>query len=182
MSNVVSRLLNRSRVPMQPDASIAPGLAPLSQTLVGPVQHVLNICVIPGKTELQSPGCGACAVAARFRAADMHCRISCTCCGEVWLAPGSVPTEHMSSVEETGVEAFVLFTTRPQLGSPDPSTACVIVGCVAQKPGVRVKQALGGTLQTLSSFAVTCVVLPTALQATDASLQASLASPLSFAV
>jgi len=69
----------------------------------------------------------------------MHCRISCTCCGDVWLAAGSVPTEHMSSVEETGVEAFVLFTTRPQLGSPDPSTACVIAGCVAQKPGVRVK-------------------------------------------
>ena len=56
------------------------------------------------------------------------------------MAPGSVPTEHMSSVEETGVKAFVLFTTRPQLGSPDPSTACVIAGCVAQKPGVRVKQ------------------------------------------
>src|SRR5216683_42226 len=64
MSNVVSRLLNWSRVPTQPDASIAPGLAPLSQTLVGPVQHVLNIWVIPGNTELQSPGCGACAVAA----------------------------------------------------------------------------------------------------------------------
>ena len=59
MSNVVSRLLNRSIVPMQPDASIAPGLAPLSQTLVGPVQHVLNVWVIPGNTELQSPGCGA---------------------------------------------------------------------------------------------------------------------------
>src|SRR2546427_10108728 len=59
MSNVVSRLLNRSSVPMHPDASIAAALCPLSQTLVGPLQHVLNIRVIPGNTELQSPGCGA---------------------------------------------------------------------------------------------------------------------------
>src|SRR5437773_6177817 len=118
MSNVVSRLLNRSRVPMQPDASIAPGLAPLSQTLVGPVQHVLNIWVIPGNTELQSPGCGACAVAARFRAADMHCRISWSCWGDVWLAPESVPTEQMSSLEETAVAAAVVLTTIPQLGRP----------------------------------------------------------------
>ena len=129
---------------MQPDASIAPGLAPLSQTLVGPVQHVLNIWVIPGNTELQSPGCGACAVAARFRAADMHCRISWTCWGDVWLAPESVPTEQMSSVEETGVAAAVVFTTRPQLGRPVPRTLCVMNGCVPQKPGVRVKQFLGG--------------------------------------
>src|SRR5438876_5064605 len=140
MSNVVSRLLNRSIVPMQPDASIAPGLAPLSQTLVGPVQHVLNICVIPGNTELQSPGCGACAVAARFSAAAIHCRISWTCCGDVWLAPESVPTEQMSSVDETGVAAAVVFTTRPQLGRPFPRTFWVITGCVPQNPGVRVKQ------------------------------------------
>src|SRR5438046_4278323 len=101
---------------MQPDASIAPGLAPLSQTLVGPVQHVLNICVIPGNTELQSPGCGACAVAARFRAADRHCRISWTCCGDVWLALEAVPTEQMCSGEETGGGAAVAFMSRPQLG------------------------------------------------------------------
>src|SRR5213594_4206687 len=180
MSNVVLRLLNRSRVPMQPDASIAPGFAPLSQTLVGPVQHVSNIWVIPGNTELQSPGCGACAVAARFRAADMHCRISWTCCGDVWLAPESVPTEHMSSVEETGVAAAVVFTTRPQLGRPLPSTFCVIFGCVAQNPGVRVKQFLGGTLQTLSSLADTWRVLPTTVQVTDASSHELLASPLNL--
>src|SRR5213080_3496192 len=63
MSNVVSRLLNRSIVPMQPEASIAPGLAPLSQTLVGPVQHVSNIWVIPG-----TPSCSPqAAVHARSR-------------------------------------------------------------------------------------------------------------------
>src|SRR5438046_3784795 len=167
---------------MQPDASIAPGLAPLSQTLVGPVQHVLNICVIPGNTELQSPGCGACAVAARFRAADMHCRISWTCCGEVLFAFESVPTEQMSSVDETGVAAAVVFTTRPQLGRPVPRTLCVMCGCVPQKPGVRVKQFLGGTLQTLSSLADTWRVLPTALQVTDASSHELLASPRSWAV
>ena len=76
MSMVVSRLLNRSSVPMHPEASIAAAVAPLSQTLVGPVQHVLNCWVIPGNTELQSPGFGARAVAARFRAAAIHCRIS----------------------------------------------------------------------------------------------------------
>src|SRR5881296_2885817 len=128
MSIVVSRLLNASSVPMHPEASIAAGLAPLSQTLVGPVQHVSNIWVIPGNAELQSPGCGACAVAARFRAADMHCRISCTCWGDVLFAFESVPTEQMSSVDETGVAAAVVFTTRPQLGRPAPSTFCVIFG------------------------------------------------------
>src|SRR5436309_120212 len=46
----------------------------------------------------------------------------------------------MSSVDETGVAAAVVFTTRPQLGSPLPSTFFVIFGCVPQKPGVRVKQ------------------------------------------
>ena len=59
MSNVVSRLLNASSVPMHPEASIVAGLAPVSQTLVGPVQQVSNLAVIPGDTELQSPGCGA---------------------------------------------------------------------------------------------------------------------------
>ena len=44
---------------MHPEASIAAGLAPLSQTLVGPVQHVSNWVEIPGDTELQSPGVGA---------------------------------------------------------------------------------------------------------------------------
>src|SRR2546427_3293442 len=140
MSNVVSRLLKLSRIPMQPEASIAPGLAPLSQTLVGPVQHVLNCWVIPGATELQSPGCGARAVAARFSAAAMHCRMSWTCCGDVWLVLESVPTEQISSVAETGVAAGVVFRTRPQLGRPLPRTACVTDGCVPQKPGVRVKQ------------------------------------------
>lgn len=140
MSIVVSRLLNRSSDPMQPEASIAAALAPLSQTLVGPVQQVLNVSVIPGNTELQSPGCGARAVAARFSAAAMHCRMSWTCCGDVLLALESVPTEHISSVAETGVAAAVVFTTRPQLGRPLPRTACVTEGCSAQKPGVRVKQ------------------------------------------
>jgi len=140
MSIVVSRLLNRSSDPMQPEASIAAALAPRSQTLVGPVQQVLNVSVIPGNTELQSPGCGARAVAARFSAAAMHCRMSWTCCGDVLLALESVPTEHISSVAETGVAAAVVFTTRPQLGRPLPRTACVTEGCSAQKPGVRVKQ------------------------------------------
>src|SRR5438876_6349542 len=139
MSIVVSKLLNRSSDPMQPEASIAAALAPLSQTLVGPVQQVLNVAVIPGNTELQSPGCGARAVAARFSAAAMHCRMSWTCCGDVLLALESVPTEQISSVAETGVAAAVVFTTRPQLGRPLPRTACVTDGCVPQKPGVRVK-------------------------------------------
>src|SRR5437867_11963589 len=112
----------------------------------------------------------------------MHCRISWTCWGDVWLAPESVPTEHMSSVEETGVAAAVVFTTRPQLGRPLPSTFCVIFGCVAQNPGVRVKQFLGGTLQTLSSLADTWRVLPTTVQVTDASSHELLASPLNWAV
>ena len=51
----------------------------------------------------------------------------------------SVPTEQRSSVEETGVAAAVVVTTRPQLGRPLPSTACEIPGCVAQKPGLRLK-------------------------------------------
>jgi hypothetical protein len=124
---------------MHCDASICAPLFPLSQTLVGPVQQLLNVVVMPGDTPLQFPGFGACAVAARFNAADMHCRMSCTCCEEVLLLFESVPTEHMSSVEETGVAAAVFVTTRPQLGRPLPSTACVICGCVPQKPGVRVK-------------------------------------------
>jgi len=76
MSIVVSRLLNRSSVPMHPEASMAAELFPLSQTLDGPTQHVANEPVIPGDTESQFPGVGAFAVAARFSAADMHCRIS----------------------------------------------------------------------------------------------------------
>ena len=47
---------------MHPEASIAAGLAPLSQTLVAPVQHVSNWLEIPGDTALQSPGAGACAL------------------------------------------------------------------------------------------------------------------------
>src|SRR2546427_5228432 len=112
----------------------------------------------------------------------MHCRISWTCWGDVLLAPESVPTEQISSVEETGVAAAVLFTIKPQLGRPPPSTACVIDGCVPQKPGVRVKQFLGGTLHTWSSLAVTCCVLPTRLQTTDASSHALLASAFTLAV
>src|SRR5438552_3237334 len=46
----------------------------------------------------------------------------------------------MSSVDETGVAAAVVFTTRPQLGRPFPRTFWVITGCVPQNPGVRVKQ------------------------------------------
>src|SRR5262245_8939597 len=52
----------------------------------------------------------------------------------------------MSSVEETGVAAVVVFTSKPQLGRPLPSTAWVIAGCVAQKPGVRVKHSLHWSL------------------------------------
>src|SRR5205814_4294197 len=94
----------------------------------------------------------------------------------------SVPTEQMSSVDETGVAAAVVFTTRPQLGTPVPRTLCVMCGCVPQKPGVRVKQFLGGMLQTLSSLADTWRVLPTALQVTDAASHELLASPLNWAV
>src|SRR2546422_9916470 len=102
MSNVVSRLLKRSRIPMHPEASIAPGLAPLSHTLVGPVQHVLNCWAIPGATELPSPGCGARAGAARFSAAAMHCRTGAPCCGDGRLGFESVPREQRPSVAQTG--------------------------------------------------------------------------------
>ena len=54
----------------------------------------------------------------------------------------SVPTEHMSSVEEPAVSAAVVVMRIPQLGRLPPDslmTACDIPGCSAQKPGVRVK-------------------------------------------
>src|SRR4029077_373000 len=50
MSKLVSRLLNASRVPMHPEASICAALLPLSHTLVGPLQQVLNVSVMPGDT------------------------------------------------------------------------------------------------------------------------------------
>ena len=68
MSKDVSLLLNVSRIPMQPAMSPFP----LSHTLVGPLQQLLKLSVMPGSIPLQFPGCGACAVAARFRAAAMH--------------------------------------------------------------------------------------------------------------
>ena len=55
------------------------------------------------------------------------------------MAFASAAFSHMSSVEETAVCAAVVFTIRPQLGRPFPSTSAVMVGWVAQKPGVRVK-------------------------------------------
>src|SRR5262249_13971588 len=76
--------------------------------------------------------------ALKFSAAAVHCRISCNCCGDVWVALASAPLKQRSSIAEPAVPSLTLVRLSPQELSGRNSA--VTSGCSPQKPGERCKQ------------------------------------------
>jgi hypothetical protein len=92
--------------------TVKPGTVAPVQTL-SPSQQASRLVARSRKAPSQLPPSSL--VAATFRSAEVHCRMSCVSCGPRILP--SVPTEQSASVVETVLPAAVLVSGVPQTSS-----------------------------------------------------------------
>src|SRR5262249_8151278 len=99
-------------------STVNPGTVAPVQTL-SPSQQALSVSAKPTKAPVQLPlsfcVSPSCSVAATFKSAAVHWRISCVSLGPRILP--SVPTEQSASVVETVLPAITLVSGVPQTSS-----------------------------------------------------------------